>query len=118
MHLRVFERVSEIVLPEPCFGWILCFKKEEFRVRKLVFLTMGEKREKNKPVLRLSNERTKAVEKRGEKRDSRRVCFFCFCAPKHTSTLRASGILFALLLLFFPQHIKAFTLCAHDERSQ
>ena len=26
----VFERVSELVLPEPCFGWILCFKKEEF----------------------------------------------------------------------------------------
>lgn len=63
----MFECVSELVLPEPCFGWILCFKKEEFGARDTSFI--GEKEEKNRPVvLRPKNERTD-VEKRGEKRD-------------------------------------------------
>ena len=104
MHLRVFERVSELVLPEPCFGWILCFKKEEFRVRT------GEKREKNRPVLRLTRTQ-KAVEKRGEKkkRDSRRA--FSVFAHQNTSTLRASGIHCASSSFFSPAYF-SHTLCA------
>ena len=47
---------SELVLPEPCFGWILCFKKEEFWFLDTCFI--GEKGEKNRPVLRPKNERT------------------------------------------------------------
>ena len=113
MHLRVFERVSELVLPEPCFGWILCFKKEEFRVRKACFFTTGEKREKNKPVLSEAQTNAQKLSKREVKREIRGVCAFSVFA--HQNTLRRFGLRAYFLRFFFffsPQHIKAPTLCA------
>ena len=45
----MFERVSELVLPEPCFGWILCFKKEEFWFETHAFIE-SEKEEKKQTI--------------------------------------------------------------------
>ena len=99
MHLRVFERVSELVLPEPCFGWILCFKKEEFRVRKACFFTTGEKREKNKPVLSEAQTNAQKLSKREVKREIRGVCAFSVFA--HQNTLRRFGLRAYFLRFFF-----------------
>ena len=46
----MFERVSELVLPEPCFGWILCFKKEEFRFETHKAFIESEKEEKKQTI--------------------------------------------------------------------
>ena len=54
-------------------------------------LKIGEKREKNRPVLRLTRTQ-KAVEKRGEKKKRDLRCAFSVFAHQNTSTLRASGI--------------------------
>ena len=88
----VFERVSELVLPEPCFGWILCFKKEEFWVETP--LLEAKKRKKTDHSWGL-NERTD-VEKRGEKRDWGVLFLFL-----RTKTLRVSLRIPRSLLCFF-----------------
>lgn len=46
----MFERVSELVLPEPCFGWILCFKKEEFWFETHKAFIESEKEEKKQTI--------------------------------------------------------------------
>lgn len=104
--------------PSRALGGFCVLKRRNFEFESLFFYYTRRRKKGKKQTSSEAQTNAQKLSKREVKREIRGVCFFCFCAPKHTSTLRASGILFALLLLFFPQHIKAFTLCAHDERSQ
>ena len=88
----VFERVSELVLPEPCFGWILCFKKEEFWVETPLL----EAKKRKKTDHSWGSKRTHRCRKERWKERLMRGAFSVF-AHENTSSLASHTALSSLL---------------------
>jgi hypothetical protein len=102
--------------PSRALGGFCVLKRRNFEFESLFFY-YRRKKGKNQTSSEAQTNAQK-LSKREVKREIRGVCAFSVFA--HQNTLRRFGLraYTALLLLLFPQHIKAFTLCAHDERSQ
>lgn len=95
--------------PSRALGGFCVLKRRNFEFDRL------ENRRKKGKKQTSSEAQTNAqkLSKREVKREIRGgVCFFCFCAPKHTSTLRASGIYCASSSFFSPTYKSLYTLCA------